>query len=269
MIAMEPPVALCADDVRDKKADVLRAVRPITERDVRSFAVRGQYARGQIDGDQVVGYREEDGVASDSTTETFAALKLFVDDWRWHDVPFYLRTGKRLPQAYSEIVVAFKAVPHQAFPPEAVSDWNQTLLAIGMQPYQGALIRIQAKRPGATMHLAPVDLHFTYRKAFDVPTAEPYETLIFDVMAGDPMLFMRADQVESAWKVVDPVLDFWSQMKPDRSFLYQAGTWGPLTAEDLVARDGHIWPAPALLAALSPDECDASGATSAEPPSRG
>jgi glucose-6-phosphate 1-dehydrogenase len=256
IMAMEPPVAFCADDVRQKKVDVLRAVRPVTSAEVRQVAVRGQYSAGRVAGQQVVGYREEPGVSPTSSTETFAALKLFVDNWRWHGVPFYLRTGKRLPEAYSEIVMAFKPVPHQAFPAEAVSDWNQTLLAIGMQPYQGALMRIQAKRPGARMHLSPVDLHFTYRQAFEIPTAEPYETLLFDVMAGDAMLFMRADQVEAAWKIVDPVLDAWASVAPDESFAYQAGTWGPLTAEDLVARDGHTWPAPALLAALGPGECD-------------
>ena len=252
MIAMEAPVAVTADEVRNKKVDVLHAVRPIAPDEVGEVAVRGQYSRGHVDGLDVEGYRDEPGVAAGSDTETFCALKLFVDDSRWQGVPFYLRTGKRLPQDYSEIVVGFNDVPHEPFPPEAVSRWNESLLAVGMQPYQGCLLRLQAKRPGPQMFLESVDMHFTYRDAFDVPVPEPYETLIFDVMAGDPMLFMRADQVEAAWAIVDPVLDAWAGTPPERGFLYPAGMWGPLAAEDLVARDGHSWPGPCLVEPLAP-----------------
>jgi glucose-6-phosphate 1-dehydrogenase len=180
LIAMEPPVSFNADEIRNKKVDVLHAIRPIPQEQVNGFAVRGQYGDGWIQGQRAPAYREEPGVAPDSSTETFAALKLFVDNWRWQGVPFYLRTGKRLPAKVSEVSIQFRPVPHQSFPPSAVRDWQSNRLVIHIQPGEGILLRIQAKQPGLRMHLNQVDMRFTYHEAFQAPSPEAYETLLLD-----------------------------------------------------------------------------------------
>jgi glucose-6-phosphate 1-dehydrogenase len=247
LIAMEPPISFSADEVRNKKVDVLKAVRPISPDQVNQFAVRGQYGGGWIEGQQVPGYRSEANVPPDSPTETYAAVKLLVDNWRWQGVPFYLRTGKRLPARISEVSIQFRPVPHQPFPASAVLDWRPNRLLIAIQPEEGILLRFEAKYPGTTMRLSPVIAQFYYREAFKVTPPEAYETLLLDVMRGDATLFMRADQAEAAWAVITPVLEAWDAVKPTDFPNYQAGTWGPEVAETLIARGGHSWVMPTFL----------------------
>jgi len=246
MIAMEPPVSFQADEIRNKKVDVLHAIRTIQPGHVHDVAVRGQYGPGWIQGQHAPGYRAEPNVAPDSPSETFAALKLFVDNWRWQDVPFYVRTGKRLVAKVSEVSIQFRPVPHQAFPSEALGEWQPNRLAIRIQPEEGISIRFQAKQPGLAMRLRPVDMRFSYRDSFDGPTPAAYEMLLLDIMRGDATLFMRADQVEAAWSVLTPVLDAWGSVPPIDFPNYQAGTWGPEAAEALIARDGRSWLQPAI-----------------------
>ncbi len=240
LVAMEPPVAFRADEVRNKKVDVLKAVRPITPERVHEVAVRGQYGPGYIAGAEVPGYRDEPQVDARSATETYAALKLEVDNWRWNGVPFYLRTGKRMPRRVSEISVQFRPVPHRAFPAGADEAFQPNRLVIRIQPDEGIVLRFQAKRPGPSMMLQPVAMRFDYDDAFDTPP-EAYETLLLDAIRGDATLFMRADQVEAAWRVVDPVLDAWAATPPAEFPNYASGTWGPAAAERLLARDGRSW----------------------------
>ncbi len=247
LIAMEAPIRLDADEIRSKKTDVLRAIRPIAPSEVARVAVRGQYRAGEVDGQRVPAYRSEPGVAKDSTAETFAAVQLFVDNWRWQDVPFYLRTGKRLPAKVSEISVQFRPVPHQAFPPKAVEHWQPNRLIVRIQPEEGILLRFQAKRPGPIMHLDPVDMLFSYGRTFRAPAPEAYETLLLDVMRGDATLFMRDDQVEAAWEVVMPILDAWRDALAPEFPNYPAGSWGPQAADALLARDGRRWLLPTAL----------------------
>jgi glucose-6-phosphate 1-dehydrogenase len=247
LVAMEPPVSFKADEVRNKTIDVLQAIRPIRRERVHERAVRGQYGAGSIEGQPVPGYREEPGVAPDSSTETFAALKLFVDNWRWQGVPFYLRTGKRLPARDTEVVIEFRPVPHRSFPSAAVTDWQPNRLVVHIQPDEGIALRFQAKQPGPEMRLSPVDMEFHYREAFKAMPPEAYETLLLDATVGDATLFMRADQIEAAWTVIMPVLDAWSSKTPGDVSLYPAGTWGPPAAEALLARDGHRWLSPVVL----------------------
>ncbi len=247
LIAMEPPVSFDADEIRNKKIDVLRAIRPILQSDVHQSAVRGQYGAGWLQGQHVPSYRDEPDVSADSVTETFVALKLFVDNWRWHDVPFYLRTGKHLPAKVSEVSIQFRPVPHQSFPSSAIVDWRPNRLVIRIQPHEAILLRFQAKQPGLSMRLSPVDMHFCYEEAFKVMSPEAYETLLLDAMLGDATLFMRADQVEAAWSVITPVLEAWEATTPVDFPNYQAGTWGPEAAEVLIARDGRSWLLPTIL----------------------
>jgi glucose-6-phosphate 1-dehydrogenase len=245
LIAMEPPVSFEADEIRNKKVDVLRAIRPVPAEQIHQFAARGQYGSGWMQGDHVPAYNTEPDVAPDSGTETFAAVKLFVDNWRWQDVPFYLRTGKRLPARVSQAVITFRPVPHQPFPATAVEHWQPNQLILNIQPEEGILLRFQAKQPGPEMHLRPVDMHFLYQEAFKAPSPEAYETLLLDVIAADATLFMRADQAEAAWGVISPILDTWGSTPPSDFPNYQAGVWGPEAAEILIARDGRSWVTPA------------------------
>jgi len=241
ILAMEAPVSFAADEIRNKKVDVLNAIRRIPREDVRDFAVRGQYSEGWLKGKQVMGYRQEEDVAPASATETYAALKLYIDNWRWESVPFYLRTGKYLPQKTTVITVQFKPAPHYAFPEEAAETWRSNRLTISIQPEMDIRLRFQAKRPGQTMLLNPVDMVFSYGEAYDEQQPEAYETLLLDAMEGNPTQFMRADQVDAAWQVVTPVLEAWEARPPVYFPNYAPDSWGPEDAQALIAKDGHHW----------------------------
>ena len=243
MIAMEAPVSFDADEIRNKKLDVLRAVRKWRKDEVHLNAVRGQYGKGWMEGEQVKAYREEKNVAPTSTVETFAAVKFFVDNWRWKGVPFYVRTGKALHSKSTLITVQFKAAPPYAFPPEAGETWRANRLTISIQPQMDIRLRFQAKQLGPHMALQPVDMIFSYSDEYggDDKQPEAYETLLEDVIEGNPTLFMRADQVEAAWKIIQPVYEAWQSRPPVDFPNYAPGTWGPEDAEALIAKDGHHW----------------------------
>ncbi len=238
LIAMEPPSAFDADSVIARKVDVLKAIRPVDAAHIANDAVRGQYGPGWIQGDKSVGYRQEENVDPHSNTETFAAVRLFVDNWRWQNVPFYLRTGKCLPDKVTTIVIQFRPVPHAIFPEHASGAWEANRLIINIQPDEGVVMRLHAKQPGSGMKLRPVNMRFTYAESFGVEPAEAYETLLYDVMIGDRSLFMRDDQEEAAWRVVTPILEAWADLPPAEFPNYAAGTWGPADADALIARDG-------------------------------
>jgi len=241
LIAMEAPVAFTADEIRARKVDVLRAIRPIPADNLRHYAARGQYGPGWLEGKQVPAYRDEPDTDPESGTETFAALKLFIDNWRWQDVPFYMRTGKRMAEGVSRAIIQFRPVPHQSFPASAAIDWQPNRLEIDIQPDEGISLRFLAKQPGVTLRLSPRDMHFRYAEAFKTETPEAYETLLLDVMQGDATLFMRADQVECAWKVVEPILEVWNSVEASDFPNYPSGSWGPESAEALIAQDGRSW----------------------------
>jgi len=240
-IAMETPISFSADEVRNRKVDVLRAMRPFSPDDVRTSAVRGQYGHGWMEGVEVPGYRKEKNVAPDSNTETFAAVKFFVDNWRWHSVPFYVRTGKRMHQTASTITIQFRDVPHLVFPKEATESWQQNRLIISIQPEMSIRLQVQAKRPGIDMVLNTVDMVFDYKGTYSSPAPEAYETLLLDTMMGDQTLFMRGDQVEAAWDLIMPILNTWENKKSLNFPNYSADSWGPEIAEALIARDGFHW----------------------------
>ena len=241
MVAMEAPVSFFADEIRNKKVDVLNAIRCYKKEDVHQTAVRGQYSKGWMKSKEVKAYREEKGVAPASGTETFAAVKFYVDNWRWKDVPFYLRTGKSLASKSSLITIQFKAAPDFAFPPEAVETWRPNRLTISIQPQMDIRLRFQAKQPGPHMLLQPVEMIFNYSKEYGDNHPEAYETLLQDIIEGDATLFMRADQVEAAWKIIRPIMEQWAAKPPVDFPNYTPGTWGPEDAEALIARDGHHW----------------------------
>jgi len=244
LVAMEPPVTFDADPVRDEKTKVMRAIRPIAPDDVDAIAVRGQYGPGFVGGQRVKGYREEKGVAPDSITETYAALKLRVDNWRWAGVPFYLRTGKRLAKRASEIAVQFRQTPHLVFRrnPEALAQANQLVLHI--QPDEGISLSIGAKLPGPELKIQPVELDFDYGKAFGGEPPEAYERLLLDAMKGDATLYARGEWVDSAWALLDPLLKAWASGDPKKFPNYEAGTWGPTEADTMLERDGRTWHKP-------------------------
>ena len=242
IIAMEPPVRYGSTSVRDRKVDVLKAIVPINPENLADTAVRGQYGPGVIDGVAVPGYRQEEGVDPESKIETFAALKLYVDSWRWADVPFYLRSGKRMPNKITEVVIQFKRVPHLFFHLTPEDQMEPNLLVIRIQPDEGISLRFGAKIPGPKMHIRQVQMNFNYAEAFNVAPATAYETLLLDAMQGDPTLFNRADAVETAWNVLEPLIEIWAATKPFQPFPnYAAGTWGPAAADALLARDGRSW----------------------------
>jgi glucose-6-phosphate 1-dehydrogenase len=244
LVAMEAPVIYDADDIRNKKLDVLRACRPIPADNVTAYAVRGQYAAGWIEGERVAAYREEAGVDAHSGTETYAAVKLLVDNWRWQDVPFYLRTGKRMNAAVSEISIRFRDVPHNAFPAATGLNAQPVRLVIQIQPQEGVILKFVAKEPGNPLRLGPVDMRFSYREAFGRSGPAAYETLLRDVLLADATLFMRGDQVEAAWGLLMPVVEAWTANPASDFPNYVAGGWGPEAAERLIARDGRAWLTP-------------------------
>ncbi len=241
MIAMEAPVSFDANEIRNKKVDVLNAIRKLDKDEVHQYAVRGQYSEGWIKGEKVPGYREEKNVNPESGVDTFAAVKFYIDNWRWQGVPFYVRTGKRLHEKTTIITIQFRPAPNYAFPPESAETWRPNRLIISIQPEMDIRLRFQAKRPGQSMVLNPVDMIFNYKEAYDGNEPEAYETLLLDVMEGNATLFMRNDQVEAAWKIIMPILEAW-QSRPSVDFPnYAPDSWGPEDAEALIARDGHNW----------------------------
>ncbi len=246
LVAMEPAVTYIADEIRNKKVELLRSIRRISSQDVHLVAVRGQYGPGWIQGRHANAYRAEVGVDPESHTETYAAVKLFVDNWRWEGVPFYLRTGKCMPARASQVVIQFCPVPHRSFPASPVAEWQPNRLTIRIQPEEAIILSFQAKHPGEQMRLSPVNMRFSYEEAFHVPRPEAYETLLLDVMKCDQTQFMRFDQLEEAWAIIDPILDAWDSVPPLDFPNYSAGSWGPEAAEILIARDGRSWQAPAM-----------------------
>jgi glucose-6-phosphate 1-dehydrogenase len=241
-LCMEPPTSLRPDAVRNEKVKVLEAVRIMTPEDVRSNTVRGQYGPGaQPDGKPVVGYRQEKGVDPASVTETYAALRLFVDNWRWEGVPIYLRSGKALWKRGTEIVVAFRKAPEFIFRETAAGTLDDNKLIFHIQPEQGIEFRFHAKIPGPAMALQKVNMRFDYRDAFEAQRGTGYEVMIYSCMIGDATLFSRTDLVETAWKIAQPILDAWAAAPPDEFPNYPAGSWGPKAASDMLARDGREW----------------------------
>lgn len=241
MIGMEAPISFDPDEIRNKKVDVLNAMHKIEKEEVQHFAARGQYSKGWMRGEQVSGYREEKDVNPHSSTETFAAIKFYIDNWRWQGVPFYVRTGKHLHEKTTMLTIQFKPAPHFSFPQEAAETWRPNRLSISIQPEMDICLRFQAKRPGQHMVLTPVDMIFNYKDAYNGHEPEAYETLLYDVMEGDATLFMRADQVEAAWKVVMPIIEVWKERQPVDFPNYSPDSWGPEDAEALIAREGHNW----------------------------
>lgn len=241
LVAMEPPTTFDADDLRNRRMDVMHALRPIPEDQVHRYAARGQYGEGWINGVKVPGYREEEGIASDSNTETYCALELYVDNWRWQKVPFYLRTGKRMITDISEISIRFRDVPHQAFPASAGLNAQPAQLIIRLQPDEGIVLKFLAKQPGPQLILRPVEMRFSYKEAFQIPSPSAYETLLWDIMKGDATLFTRADQVEAAWRLLMPILNVWASNPATNFPNYHAGTWGPEAASALIAHSGRCW----------------------------
>ena len=241
MTAMEPPISFDADEVRNKQAEVLHAIQPLSPEEVLHNTVRGQYAGGLVEGERVVGYRHEPDVAPESDTETFVALKLLIDNWRWAGVPFYLRTGKSLALRATEIVIQFRRTPFVLFRNTTVKNVETNRLVIHIQPDEGISLSFGAKVPGAVMRLGLVNMDFDYKTYFGVEHGTGYERLLRDCMAGDATLFQRADMVEAGWKVIQPVLDVWHAIPPRDFPNYAAGSWGPVDAEDLLARDGRSW----------------------------
>ena len=239
LIAMEPPVTFDASPVREEKNKVLRAIRPIDRRSVGDWAVRGQYGPGFAGGRPAVGYRQEKGVAQESRTETYVALKLLVDNWRWAGVPFVLRTGKRMPKRVSEIAIQFRRTPHMIFRRDPAGvDPNQ--LVIRIQPDEGIELTVVAKTPGPDLRLGPVTLDFHYGEVFGGQPPEAYERLILDAIHGDATLYARGDWVEHAWEILTPILEAWKDPAMPLAS-YEAGSWGPAEADALVARDGAMW----------------------------
>ncbi|HEY6232570.1 MAG TPA: glucose-6-phosphate dehydrogenase, partial [Pyrinomonadaceae bacterium] len=239
LIAREPPASLSANGVRDEKIKAMQSVRPLPADRINQFAVRGQYGSGTVLGDTVPGYREEPAVAPDSSTETFAALKLQFDNWRWAGVPFYLRSGKRLQKQITEIAIQFKEVPHRLFS-DLDSPLQPNVLVIRIQPNEGISLRFGAKLPGQSMRIRSVNMDFRYGSSFGVKAPEAYERLLLDCMLGDSTLYARRDMVERGWEIVDPILKAWQT--PAKDFPnYEAGSWGPQAAVELIERDGREW----------------------------
>ncbi|CAA9262371.1 MAG: Glucose-6-phosphate 1-dehydrogenase [uncultured Acidimicrobiales bacterium] len=243
LTAMEPPVTIDAQGIRDEKVKALRAIDVLTPDEVADHVVRGQYDAGWVEGEEVVGYRDEEGISDSSVTDTYVAMRLRVDNWRWAGVPFYVRTGKRLPKRLTEVAMQFREVPHLPFPAGLAQGLGANALVLRIQPDEGITLRFGAKVPGQAFEVRSVSMDFSYGAAFLEESPEAYERLLLDAMIGDPTLFIRSDEVEQAWKVCEPILAAFS----DPSYpvaRYEAGTWGPSAAEDLLERDGRKWRRP-------------------------
>ena len=243
LVAMEPPVSFDANAVRDEKLKVLRAIRPIAPEDAADNVVRGQYGPGFIEGTPVRGYREEDGISPTSPTETFLAIRAYIDNWRWEGTPFYVRTGKRLPKRSTEIAIQFRAAPHAVFSREAAEGMEPNALVLRIQPDEGISLKFGAKVPVQGIRIRSVNMDFVYGASFMVDAPDAYETLIVDALRGDATLFTRQDEVEQQWRFVDPIARAWAEGQTELP-IYPAGTWGPTEADLLIARDGRSWRKP-------------------------
>ena len=246
LVAMEPPASFEPEDVRNEKAKVLKALRRLEGETVDAHVVRGQYGPGWIDGKEPPGYREEPDVHPDSVVETYVAAELRVDNWRWAGTPFYVRTGKRLPKRATEVVVQFKSAPHLPFGEAAQDGLEPNALVLRIQPDEGITMRIGAKVPGPSMEVRSVSMDFSYGTSFSDDLPDAYERLLLDVMLGDPTLFPRWDEVEQAWQAVQPILDRWAEAPAPEFPNYEAGSWGPKAADELIARGrpGRRWRRP-------------------------
>ncbi len=240
LVTMEPPVAWDANDVRDEKVKVLRAIRCIDPNEAGEYSVRGQYSEGSVQGDKVKGYLETEEVSPTSTTETFVAFKLLIDNWRWAGVPFYLRTGKALPKRVTEVAIEFQKVPLPLFG-SSDDDTRPNHLVLRIQPDEGITLRFYAKVPGQATRMREVNMDFRYGTSFGVATPEAYERLLLDAMLGDSKLFARDDEVEAAWTIMTRFLEGWKQQDQKRLPQYPAGTWGPAEADDWIEKDGRHW----------------------------
>jgi len=241
LVAMEPPIAFTAESVRDRKLDALLAVQPLVDDKGNCDVVRAQYAKGWVAGAEVPGYRDEPGVNPESTTDTYVALRMRLDSWRWAGVPFYLRTGKRLPKRTTEIAIQMRRPPLEIFKRVSPTSVAANLLIMNVQPDEGISIRFEAKIPGTRMQLAPVMMNFRYGSAFGGSVPEAYETLLLDAMLGDPTLFARHDFVEGSWALITPVHEKWAAEKVKSIPTYEAGEWGPPEADRLMPSDGSRW----------------------------
>ncbi len=244
LVTMEPPVSLEAESIRDEKVKLLKSIHPLTPDDVAKQVVRGQYFAGVVDGEARPGYRQEPKVKPDSNVETYAALKLFIDNWRWSGVPFYLRTGKCLPQSTSEVRIQFRRTPHVLFAAQCGERLDQNAIALRLQPNEGIYLRFNGKVPGTSLAVRPVRMHFSYDAEFGAYTPEAYERLLLEAMVGDATLFIRRDEVEIAWQIVDSIRKGWEGKGLSNREFYAAGTWGPVAADDLLAPSGHAWREP-------------------------
>ncbi len=244
LIAMEPPVSLDANAIRDEKSKVVRSIRPITHEEVESAAVGGQYGPGAVAGESVAGYREEERVDPASSTPTYAAVRFFVDNWRWAGVPFYLRTGKRLPRKVTEVAIQFKRAPHMLFRQDAGILSDPNVLIVRVQPDEGITLRFKAKIPGQAIKIRNVSMDFDYGSSFGRSSPPAYERLLLDALVGDSTLFARGDEVESSWRLLMPLLEVWDGTAAPRFPNYEAGSWGPEEAESWMARDQHRWRRP-------------------------
>jgi len=241
LTAMEPPISFDANAVRDEQAKILHAIQPMSDEEVLSRTVRGQYGDGTEEGKRVTSYRSEPDVPSDSRTETLVAMKLLIDNWRWADVPFYLRTGKRMPVRNTHIVIQFRQAPFVLFRDTPVEHLMPNQLVLHIQPEEGISLQFAAKVPGPVMRLGTVDMNFEYQEYFGKQPSTGYERLLHDCMIGDQTLFQRADMVEAGWSVVNPILDIWKALPPRNFPNYASGTWGPKEADELLERDGRRW----------------------------
>jgi len=241
LAAMEPPNSFQADAVREEQVKALKAIAPLKPDDVNSFVVRGQYGGGTINDQPAVAYRDEQRVAKDSPVETFVAMKLVMDNWRWAGVPFYLRTGKRMKERTTEMTIQFRQAPFQLFRETSVEQLGQNRLRLQLQPNEGISLEFEAKVPGPEIEMKPVRMDFVYADVFGKSSKTGYETLLFDCMIGDPTLFKTAEAVDAGWQIVQPVLDQWANHKPAGFPNYAAGSWGPDAATQLLAKDGRRW----------------------------
>ena len=240
LIAMEPPPSLRAESIRNEKVKVLESIRPLSSDDLNRFVIRGQYGPGYIQNQPVIGYREENNVSPTSNVETYVALRLLVDNWRWEGVPFYIRAGKRLPKRTTEIAITFRQAPGTLYRLENKGQ-PANVLVIRIQPNEGTLLKMNCKIPGHDSTIQPVGMDFRYGSYFGSTPPEAYERLLCDCMAGDNTLFARSDEVMASWRLLTPILEHWQAEKPPTFPNYSSGLWGPVSSDEMLEREGHQW----------------------------